>query len=325
MVVALLGVAACSPGEGSAGDDRPRVVVTTSILGDVVADLVGPDATVEVLIPVGVDPHDFEASARQAADLRDADVVVVNGFGLEANLAVALDSARADGATVVEVADFVEPIPQGASHEHDAPHDDAAHDESHDDDPHDDETGTHDHEGADPHFWHDPVRMAGAVPGLVDVLVAAVPALDTPDLERRAAELIAGLEEVDAEVAGILAAVSEHRRLLVTNHDTFGYFAARYGFEVVGAVIPGGDTHARPSAGELAALVAEIERHDLPAIFAENITGTDLVETLAREIGREVEVVTLYTGSLGEPGSGADTYAGMLRTNARLVADALGG
>src|SRR5690606_40219485 len=68
----------------------------------------------------------------------------------------------------------------------------------------------------------------------------------------------------------------------------------RYGFEVVGAVIPGGDTHARPSAGELAALVAEIERHDLPAIFAENITGTDLVETLAREIGREVEVVTLY-------------------------------
>jgi zinc/manganese transport system substrate-binding protein len=301
-----LGVLAGACGGGGtedSADDRPHLVVTTSILGDLVSTLVGDDATVEVLIPPGVDPHDFEASARQAADLRRADVVVANGLGLEVSLASTLASARDDGVTVVELGRFVDPIPL-VEHDHD----------DHDD-----------HGGDDPHFWHDPVRTAEAIPAFVAALVAAVPELDTRELAARAESVVADLEAVDTEIADILAAVPAERRYLVTNHDTLGYFAERYGFGVVGVVIAGGDTQSRPSAGELADLVSEISRHELPAIFAEAVADSGLVEQLAAELGDRIAVVSLYTDSLGEPGSGADSYLGMLRTNARLVAGALGG
>jgi zinc/manganese transport system substrate-binding protein len=329
----------------------PLIVVTTSVLGDVVSSIVAGDATVEVLMPPGVDPHDFEPSARQAASMRDATAVVANGLGLEVGLDGALASARDDGVTVIDVGEMIEPLPFGATthahgerdhgddraddhghdddhaddHGHDDDHaDDHGHDDDHaDDDGHDDDG--HDHGDDDPHFWHDPLRMADAVPGMVDALVAAAPVLDTPELRQRADDYVDMLIELDAEVAAILDEVPESRRYLLTNHDTFGYLAARYDFEVIGSVIPGGDTLAQPSLGSLAALVREIEAHDVRAIFAENVLATDLVEALARETTTRVEVVTLYTDSLGEPGSGADTYRGMLQTNARLIADALSG
>jgi zinc/manganese transport system substrate-binding protein len=306
-IALVLAGAACAD-SSSPADDRPRIVATTSILGDLVSTIVDGDAVVEVLVPVGADPHDFEPSARQAASLRDAAIVVVNGLGLEAGLSSALEAARADGATLVEVGELIDPIPfGGGAHAHDDDHLD-------DDDVHGD---------LDPHFWHDPVRTAEAVPKIVDALVVAAPQLDGPDVRERARQLVSTLLDVDAEVAAILEAVPPQRRYLLTNHDTFGYFADRYGFEVIGAIIPGGDTLASPSASALAELVHEIDEHDLPAIFAENIGSTDLARTLAAESGVEVSVVTLYTGSLGEPGSGADTYSGMLLTNARLIADAL--
>jgi zinc/manganese transport system substrate-binding protein len=304
-------------------DDRelPLVVATTSVLGDVVSTIVGGDAVVEVLMPPGADPHDFEPSARQAARLRDATLVVANGLQLEVGLLGALESARADGASILEVGELIEPLPFGASsHAHDDP---PAHDDARDDEALDHGDEALDHGDEDPHFWHDPLRMSEVVPGLVDALVAAAPELDTAELRQRADSFVAELVEVDVEVAAILAEVPEARRYLVTNHDTFGYLAERYGFEVIGTVIPGGDTLAQPSPASLAALVREIEEHDLPAIFAENVVAATLAQALASEAEIEVRVVTLHTDSLGEPGSGADTYVGMLRTNARLIADAL--
>jgi zinc/manganese transport system substrate-binding protein len=112
-------------------------------------------------------------------------------------------------------------------------------------------------------------------------------------------------------------------RLLVTNHDALGYFADRYDFEIVGVVIPGGSTLADPSSAELAALVETLLETDVPAIFAETSSPAQLAETVAAEAGNDVEVVELHTGSLGEPGSGADTLIGMLRTNATRIRDAL--
>ncbi|MGY6502251.1 MAG: metal ABC transporter solute-binding protein, Zn/Mn family, partial [Acidimicrobiales bacterium] len=212
----------------------------------------------------------------------------------------------------------------GHSHDDDHAHDDDDHGHDHDDDhAHDGDDHGHDHGDEDPHIWQDPARMSDAMPGIADAIVEAVPSLDADAVRERAEAYAAELLEVDAEIEEILSAVPSERRYLITNHDTFGYLADRYGFEVIGTVIPGGDTLAAPSAADLAELVAEIEEHDLPAIFADNTVAPGLTQALADEASVDVEVVTLYTDSLGEPGSDADTYIGMLRTNAQLIADAL--
>lgn len=316
-LLAALLLGSCGGG-GSGGAERstPLVVVSTTILGDVVANLVGDDAAVEVLIPPGVDPHDFEPSARQAASLREADLVVVNGLGLEIGLASTVESARSDGAVVVAVADMIDPLPfdladQGHDHGHDGRDREGA------------EAQNHSHDGHDPHFWHDPTRMAQAVPALAAVLADAMPELGPAGVSERADDLVADLMALDAEVEAILAPIPSERRLLLTNHHTLGYFAHRYDFEVIGAVIAGGDTMASPSASELASLVQVIEAHEVPAIFAEVVSSRVLADTLAAEVGFSVEVVQLYTDALGSPDSDAPTYAAMLLTNARRVAEAL--
>ena len=129
----------------------------------------------------------------------------------------------------------------------------------------------------------------------------------------------------DVEVADILSAVAEDRRKLVTNHDALGYFAARYGFEIVATVIPGGSTLSEPSGSDLAHLVTAIRSSGVTAIFAENTSPSTLADALAAEIGSQVAVYELYTGALGPPGSGAATYLDMMTTNAHTIADALGG
>ena len=109
----------------------------------------------------------------------------------------------------------------------------------------------------------------------------------------------------------------------MTDHDAFGYFANRYDFHVAGVVIPGGSTLADPSSRELAELVEVIERENVPAIFANTATSSDVVTSLAAEIGRDIQVVPLFEGSLGGPGSGAEDYTSMMVLNASLIADAL--
>jgi zinc/manganese transport system substrate-binding protein len=131
------------------------------------------------------------------------------------------------------------------------------------------------------------------------------------------------LESLDAEVEAVLAAVPAEQRKLVTNHDVFAYFADRYGFTVVGTVIPAVTTQAEPGAGELDELAATIEAEGVPAVFADTSSPESLAETLAAEVG-DIEVVQLYSESLGEPGSDGDTYLAMVRTNARRIAAALG-
>lgn len=291
----LAGLAACGVG-GSTNGGGARIVVTTGILGDVVGELVGDAAVVEVLMAPGANPHDFAPSAKQAAALRDADVVVVNGLGFEAGLLDTIEAAAQDGVTVVTATDAIEPLPLDA--EGGAP-------------------------GLDPHVFTDPARMRTVASYLADELASDVKGLDTPAFRARVAGYLQQLADLDAEVADLLAGVPAERRTLVTNHEVFGYFADRYGFDVLGAVIPGGSTLAEPSAAELADLAALVEQAGVPAIFAETSSPTRLAEALATE-GPDVEVVELYSESLGEPGSGAATYLEMVRTNAERIAAALG-
>jgi len=313
-IAGLLATACGDDGAADAGSgSRSTIVATTSILGDVVSEMAGDLATVGVVMPANADPHEFQPSARDAADLREADVVVANGAGFEAGLEETLHGAEEDGTVVFEAIDHVATLE--AVDEAPAEDGENADEEEGDD---------HGHEGVDPHFFNDPARMAAAAEALADLLAEEVPALDTAAFRDRAAAYVAELRALDAEVESTLAVVPAERRKLVTNHDVFAYFAERYGFEVVGAVIPATTTQASASAADIAALAATITAEGVPAVFADTSSPDDLADALADEVGGEVAVVELYSESLGEAGSGADTYAGMMRTNASRIAEALG-
>jgi zinc/manganese transport system substrate-binding protein len=164
--------------------------------------------------------------------------------------------------------------------------------------------------------------MAIAADAVLAAIVEQVPALDTDAVRAQAARYIRALESLDAEVADTLAAVPQERRVLVTNHEVFGYFADRYGFDVIGAVVPGGTTGESVSAAQLAALADTVREHDVPAIFADTSSAGSLTRTLAAEVG-DVDVVELFSESLGAPGSGGETYIEMVRTNAQRIVAAL--
>jgi zinc/manganese transport system substrate-binding protein len=283
-----------------------HVVATTTILGDVVRSIVGDHGIVDVLMPIGADPHDFNPSSRQVALMQDADLIVANGLLLEEGVMDVLEALEGEGARVLWVAERLDPLPFGGNGRD--------HDDGHDHD------NGHDHGEYDPHVWTDPIRMAAAALIISDELTAITSAVDwlTP-AQAYADDLVA----VDAEIASLVATLPPERRLLVTNHDALGYFADRYGFTVVGTVIPGGTTLSAPSPAALARLVDIIEELGIPAIFAENIDTTVLATALAAEVGHDVAVVELTTDSLGEPGTETGTLRGMLLGNARAIVDAL--
>ncbi len=284
-LVLLVIVAAC----GTPGASPTQVVATTSILGDVVSNALG--SPVDVLIPRGAEPHDYRPSGRQAAIVAEASLVVANGLGLEEGLADLLTTAAADGTPVLELAPLLDPRPLASA------------------------------TALDPHVWLDPIRMAEGVRIIGDQLAELDPTL-TPGPAESYAE---SLERLDGRIREVLAPIPPERRLLVTYHDSLGYFAERYGFEVIGTLIPGGSTLAEASPARLAELVDLIDRTGVRILVVEAGTSSDLARAVAAETGGQLQVVELYIGSLGEPGTGAETYVTMMETNARRLADALGG
>ncbi|MEX0869064.1 MAG: zinc ABC transporter substrate-binding protein [Nitriliruptoraceae bacterium] len=316
--------------DGEAGADRSgpegaasepmRVVATTSILGDIVRSIAGDHADVEVVIPAGVDPHGFEPSAAVGVAMREADLVVANGLQLEDGLESIIAAAAADGATVFTLADKLDPIPfDGGEHDDDGADDDHDAEDDHDE---------HDHGPLDPHVWFDPVRMTQGA----ELLAAALADADTvrdgaawsADGEAYAAKLRALHDELEATFGSI----PRQRRVLVTNHDSLGYLAARYDLTVLGTVVPGASTHVAPDARAFAALIEQVAAADVRVIFVERTDAADGPEQLAREVtdrtGRQVEVVALDTDALTPPGTAADTYLGLLETTANTIAEALG-
>ena len=333
--------AGCGSGEAEsdAGRGGATVVVTTNILGDVVGQLIGGQAEVVTIMPVGADPHDFQASAQEVDQLLEADALIVNGGGFEEGLLDVIGSAVDAGVPVfeatasVETIEFAEDGHRHRGEEHGDEDGDHVEGEEHGDEEgdhdegeeHGDEEGDHDEhgpEGVDPHFFTDPTRMADAVRGIAGFLRIEVSGLDEAALDEAVDDYLVELDALDAEVEQLVAAIPEERRVLVTNHGVFGYFADRYGFEVVGAVVPGGTTAESASAGELADLAEVIEQEGVPAIFADTSSSADLVETVAAEVG-DIAVVELYSESLGGPGSDGETYLDMVRTNASRISDAL--
>lgn len=300
----LAGCASSDPDPGASGGSGIDVVATTTVWGDIAGQIVAcaGSGQVTTLMPLGADPHDFTPSSKDVASMAGSDLVIANGLGLEEGLEDALDSVARDGARVLELGPQLDPVPFDADEDH-ADEDDG-------------------HDGDDPHVWLDIARVATAA-GLIGAELA-----DVTGNQAYAAcgdDLSVDLATLNQqEVGPTLAAVPADLRILVTDHDAFGYFAEAYGFEVAGVVIPGGSTLAKPSSAELADLTAVVRDTGVPAIFSNTANPQALVEALAAEVG-DIEVVELYVGSLGEPGSGADTYQGMMRTNAQRISDALAG
>jgi len=156
------------------------------------------------------------------------------------------------------------------------------------------------------------------------ILLRVVAAPEAADgISERADALIARLEAADTEIRALVDEIPADRRLLVTDHDALGYFIDEYGLEFLGSVFPSLDVSADPSARDIEELVNLIREHDVPAIFAESAVNPQLAEAVAAETGAKVSDETLYTDSLGEPGSGAETLDGMLLHNARVIHDGL--
>ena len=317
--------AACGDDDGTAASgDLPTVVVTTNILGDVVTELTGGAVEVVTIMPVGADPHDFQASAQQVDAMRNADVLIVNGGSFEEGLLDVIEGAESDGVSVYEAMSVVSTIEfgEGGHGGHDDHDDHEGHDDHDDHEGHDDHSG-HDHSGEDPHFFTDPARMAAAVDGIAAFLIANVEGIDA-NIVTEAAEAYHGeLEALDAEVEALVADIPAENRVLITNHEVFGYFADRYGFEVAGAIIPSGSTLDGTSAGDLAELAELITDEGVPAIFSDVSASDQLAQTLADEVGGDVQVVELFTESLGDSDSEGATYIDMVRTNATRIAEAL--
>ncbi|MFT2711663.1 zinc ABC transporter substrate-binding protein AztC [Clavibacter sp. Sh2126] len=282
-------------GCATAGDDRPTVYVSTNILGDVVEELVGDEAGVVTLMKPDADPHSFEISAQEAARLRSADLVVSNGLGLEEGLQQHLDAASDADVPTFVAGDHIEVLDYAAGDAAGMP---------------------------DSHFWTDPARMVDVVDALEPVL-ARIDGVDPAVVAARSAAYRGELEALDAEMTAAFGAIPAERRALVTNHHVFGYLADRFGFEVVGAVIPGGTTLAAPSASDLADLVDAVEQTGVPTIFAESSQPDRLVQALASEADIRVEVVELFTESLTGPEGGAPDYLAMMRVNTQRIATGL--
>lgn len=279
-----------SAAPASPSGERLDIVVTTTILGAVVEDLVGDRADVHVLMQAGTDPHEWQPSAQDIEAVYAADLVVENGLGLEESLAGPLDEAQANGTLVFAATDVIEVRMVG-------PDDPAA-----DDGP------------ADPHFWTDPVAMQVVVDALAPMLSDL--GLDVAD---RQADLDARLVALDTEVRALIDTIPADHRKLVTGHESMGYFADEYGLELVGAVLPSLSSQGEVSAQELAAISQKIRDEGVTVIFTEVGTPQSVVEAIAGETG--VQVVALPSHNLPADGS----YETFVRDIASAVAGALAG
>lgn len=289
----------CGSDDASSGD-RPEIVVTTTMLGAVVQDLVGDAAEVQVLMPDGVDPHDFQPSARDAAALGEADLVVQNGLDLEEGLEDAIGTSEGDGVAVFSATDHVTLREFGEGEHSEEEHAD-------------EEEAEHEHGPEDPHIWMDPIAMR-------DVALALAPVLNRDlglDVTDRSADLDARFEALDAEIRESLSVIPEAQRKLVTGHESMGYFADRYDFTLIGALIPSLSSQSQVSASNLAELRAVIEREDVPAIFNETGTPEGVADAIGDQTG--ARVVEISTHTLPDDGS----YFTFMRDVAAAVEDGL--
>lgn len=298
-VLAALALAAagCGSSGSSSAPGAIDVVVTTTQLGDIVRSIGGDAVDVHQILKPNTDPHDYEPRPRDIQETAGAELVVTSGDDLDRWMGEVVDNAG--GSPVVLDAGAGRPVTR--------PGEDASPEVSR----------------FDPHWWHDPVNVEYAITRIRDALAEADPDA-TARIDVGAEAYLTKVKAMDARIAKCFAQVPAARRELVTDHDAFGYFAHRYGIDVVGAVIPSQTTQAQPSAGDLARLVDVIRREDVQAVFPESSINPKLAEAIARETGATADH-ELYGDTLGPAGSAGATYVGMELANADAMVDGFTG
>lgn len=295
-IVLLLTACQTSTGGSSPQTGKLKVVASTNIIADVVRNVGGNAIELSALIPTGSDPHTFEPRPQDIAALSDADLVFINGLGLEEALEPALE-ANLNG-TLVEVSQAVDALPFQDEHE---------------------EAGDS-HAAGDPHTWMDPNNVIIWTESIAEALSQADPA-NASLYQKNAEAYISQLRELDAWIRQQVEQVPANQRKLVTDHAVFGYFADEYGFEQVGLVVPALSTNAAPSAKEMAQLVDQIRTQGIPAIFVGTTVNPTFSEQVASDTG--TKLVFVHTGSLDETGGEADSYLKFMRSNVSAIVDAL--
>ena len=287
-LAAAVAAAGCDDpeGEDGAGSGEIATVATTTVVGDLLRSVGGNRVHLDTLVPADADPHGHEPRPSDAVAIADAEVVVKSGGDLDDWLDDLIESAGG-GAAEVTLLDSVDAI------------------------------------GEDPHWWQDPRNAILAVEAIRDALAEADPG-GRRAYERNARAYIAGLRALDDEVERCMQRVPPDKRKLVTTHDSLAYFAERYDVEVIGSVIPSLSTQAQPSAKDVDALVEQVEDEGVEAIFPEAAVSQRLEKSISRESGAEVGR-ELWTDSLGDEGSGAETYLDAMRANANALAEGMSG
>jgi ABC-type Zn uptake system ZnuABC Zn-binding protein ZnuA/ABC-type Mn2+/Zn2+ transport system permease subunit len=291
LAAAALALSACGYGSGGSSHGLD-VVATTTQIGDWARVVAGPDATVHQLLQPNTDPHEYEPRPSDVQATAGAELVFENGDQLDQWMSKVVSSAGGDSTVV----DLGATVPVKLSGEASGP-----------------EASRY-----DPHWWHDPRNAIAAVEHIEAALSQAEPSKRAA-FQRRAEAYVERLRSLDHGIAACFAQLRKPERKLVTDHDAFNYFAARYGIQVVGAIIPSQTTQAQPSAGETTQLIDLIRREHVHAVFPESSINRRLAEAVARETGARSDLV-LYGDTLGPKGSPGATYLGMEGTNARRMA-----
>lgn len=307
---------ACTPATTPApATEKLKVVATYSIVGDMVQNVAGDAIELRVLVGPDSDAHTFEPTPQDSVALQEAKLIVENGLEFESWLDELYNSSGSQ-AVRAALSDGLEPL-EGEHHEGEegeAKGTEEAHSEE--------EEHGHEHGEFDPHIWHSTANAAVMVKNIQNALSTVDPtnaATYQANAEKYLAE-IAALETFIKEQANSLPA---ERRKLVTSHDTFGYFARDFGFEVVGTALGSISTETGdPAADELAELINEIKAAGVPSIFAENVANEKLMSQIAAEAGVKL-APTLYTDALGPSGSAGETYLKMMRYNVETIVEAL--
>lgn len=264
-------------------DNGTRVLVVESFLADIAQNVAGERLDVELLIPPGADPHTFQPTPQDVAKIANSQVLIINGAGLEEWLQEVLDNAGGER-LVIEAA-------RGLSENSSRP--------------------------SDPHFWLDPNYVNHYAEEIRDGYTQIDPAGEAI-YAQNTADYIAQLQELDSWIADQVEQISPERRMLVTNHESFGYFADRYGFTIIGTIVPSVSTGSSPSAQQMVALIEAIKAANTPAIFLESGTNPELAEQVARETGVKV-IKDLLTHSILPPGG----YIEMMKYNTLAIVEGL--
>lgn len=290
-VVAL--VALVGPASANADAARLNIVATFSILGDFAKNVGGERVNVTTLVGPNSDTHVYTPTPSDAKKITDAKLVIVNGLGLEGWLPRLVKSSGSKAATVVATKGIAtRKIEDGHSH---------------------------DPSNADPHAWQSVVNAKTYVTNIRDALIAADPA-GAEAYKANAASYLSKLDALDSDVREAVAKIPPERRSVISTHDAFGYFAAAYGIKFIAP--QGVSTESEPSARDIAAIISQIKKQKIPAVFLENVSDPRLMRRIAAETGANIGG-TLYSDSLTDEKGPAPTYIDMVRHNIKALTSAL--